>query len=307
VPGVASLDALHRAAADFAVTDLSLVIEPSALAAARQSLDESGFLLLGEVHGVRENPLIVRALMQAFGLNGLALEWPEDLTPMARAFLTGGTLADHPWLAVRRVCNRDTGPMHDPWIHVGRLWTNGEPFLAVDAALRDAWQGFSNDEFDQVVGLDPRDTSIPVGAGRAVLVGVDGVVRDDSWIEVFEAASGLVAIVQACGPDYPDVLARALDYPEVDDEDGDTLKVSSGELAIFSAAVDGTGLHSVPLLTPQPGPVPPVHGPPSRDVDQGILFSTAHTAYQLKVRWYTELDEDNCFARWLLIPARTND
>jgi hypothetical protein len=98
VPGVASLDALHRAAADFAVTDLSLVIEPSALAAARQSLDESGFLLLGEVHGVRENPLIARALMQAFGLNGLALEWPEDLTPLAGAFLTGGTLADHPWL-----------------------------------------------------------------------------------------------------------------------------------------------------------------------------------------------------------------
>jgi hypothetical protein len=55
------------------------------------------------------------------------------------------------------------------------------------------------------------DTSVPVGDGRAVIVGADGVVRDDSWIEVFEAASGLLAIVQASGPDYPDVLARALD------------------------------------------------------------------------------------------------
>lgn len=201
---------------------------------------------------------------------------------------------------------RDTGPVRDPWMHVGRLWTNGEPFLAVDAALRDAWQGFSNDEFDQVVGLGPQDTGIPVGAGRAVLVGGDGVVRDDSWIEVFEAASGLVAIVQASGPNYPDVLARALGYPDVADEDGDMLKVSSGELAIFSAAVDGAGLHSMPLITARPGPAPPVHGPPSREVDPGILLSTAHSAYKLKVRWYTRLDEDNCFARWLLIPAQAS-
>ena len=98
VPCVASLDELHRAAADFAVTDLSLVIEPSALAAARRSLVESGFLLLGEVHGVQENPLVIRSLMRAFGLDGLALEWPEVLAPIAGAFLAGGRLADHPLL-----------------------------------------------------------------------------------------------------------------------------------------------------------------------------------------------------------------
>jgi hypothetical protein len=98
VPGVSSLEGLDRAAADFAVTDLSLMIEPSARAAARRSLEESGFLLLGEVHGVRENPLVIRALMQAFGLTGLALEWPEDLAPIAGAFLAGGRLADHPLL-----------------------------------------------------------------------------------------------------------------------------------------------------------------------------------------------------------------
>jgi hypothetical protein len=98
VPSVASLDTLHRAVAEFAVTDLDLVIEPPALSAARQSLDASGLLLLGEVHGVRENPLLVRALMKAFGLTSLALEWPEELTPMIRAFLASGTLADHPSL-----------------------------------------------------------------------------------------------------------------------------------------------------------------------------------------------------------------
>ena len=92
------MDAFHRAVAEFVVTDPDLVIEPPALAAARQSLDSSGLLLLGEIHGVRENPLLIRALMKAFELTSLALEWPEDLTPMIRAFLASGTLAGHPWL-----------------------------------------------------------------------------------------------------------------------------------------------------------------------------------------------------------------
>ena len=44
---------------------------------------------------MRENPLIIRALMQALGLSGLALEWPEDLAPMTSAFLAGEMLVDH--------------------------------------------------------------------------------------------------------------------------------------------------------------------------------------------------------------------
>ena len=92
------MDDLERETAAFAVADLGLVIEPAALTAARRSLDESGFLLLGEVHGVRENPLIIRSLMHALGLGGLALEWDEDLMPGVRAFLAGERLADHPLL-----------------------------------------------------------------------------------------------------------------------------------------------------------------------------------------------------------------
>jgi len=84
--------------AGFDVIDPGLVIEPAALAAARRSLDSSGLLLLGEAHGVRENPLLIRAVMLAFGLTSLALEWPEDLAPAIRAYLAGKTLTDHPWL-----------------------------------------------------------------------------------------------------------------------------------------------------------------------------------------------------------------
>ena len=98
MPCAASLDALHQAVAEFHVTALGLGIEPPALAAARRSLDSAGLLLLGEVHGVQENPLIIRALMQVFGLSSLALEWPEDLAPMIQAFLATGMLADHRWL-----------------------------------------------------------------------------------------------------------------------------------------------------------------------------------------------------------------
>ena len=81
----------------FVVADVDLAAEPAAAAVARQSLDDSGLLLLGEMHGARENPLLARALMQAFGITGLALEWDEDLAPVIEAFLATGTLADH-WL-----------------------------------------------------------------------------------------------------------------------------------------------------------------------------------------------------------------
>ncbi len=152
-----------------------------------------------------------------------------------------------------RARDRDTRSMRHPWVHVGRLWTNGEPFLAIDAALRGAWHGYSNDDFDQIVTLGWQVTSVPVGTGRAVLVGADGVVRDDSWMEVFESEAGLIAIVQASGADYPQALDRALAYPVADDQAGDELKAASGEIAIFSSADDGTGPYSGPGSRPSPG------------------------------------------------------
>ncbi|TMR99347.1 hypothetical protein EJK15_07255 [Nonomuraea basaltis] len=193
--------------------------------------------------------------------------------------------------------------MRGPWVHAGRLWTNGDPFLAVDASLRGAWHGFSDNQYDDIVDLGPEDTSIPVGAGWAALVGADGVVRDDSWMEVFQAEDGGIAVVQASGPDYPRALTEALRYPDTDDEDGAPLIVHSGEIALFSAACDGAGPHSQPLVPARPGPVPPVHGRPSHEDDPGLLISTTYTTFTFKVRWYTQLDEEGCFARWLLTPA----
>jgi hypothetical protein len=95
-----------------------------------------------------------------------------------------------------------------------------------------------------------------------------------------------------------------LGYQVDDDQDGDVISLDSGELAIFSAGCDGAGLYSQPLLKAQPGPVPVVHGPPTNEEDPGLLILVPHTEYKLKIRWHTWLDEDNCFARWLLIPTR---
>jgi len=88
---------------------------------------------------------------------------------------------------------------------------------------------------------------------------------------------------------------------------GDALKIGSGQIAIFSAALDGTGPYSGPWVSARPGPVPPGHGPPSLEDDPGLLIQAPPTEYKLKIRWYTQLDQDNCFARWLLIPAQASN
>lgn len=102
---VTSLEALNHATDSFEVTDIRLDLEPSAREAAQQSLEDSGLLLLGEVHGVRENPLVIRALLQAFGVNQLALEWPAELTSLIDAYIQGAALKDHPalWLGDGRI------------------------------------------------------------------------------------------------------------------------------------------------------------------------------------------------------------
>jgi hypothetical protein len=189
------------------------------------------------------------------------------------------------------------------WTHLGRLWTNGEPYLLVDAGLRGRWLGSTDEDyFEQIVALEPDETSIAVGEGTAALVGGDGVVRDDSWIEVFESVDGTVAVVQAAGPDYRWALDAALRYPATADDAGAVINVPSGEMAIFSSALDGDGDNAMPLLPARPGPVPDRHGSPPGDGGTGLCLTARSSRYELRVRWYTELDEESCFARWLLTP-----
>jgi hypothetical protein len=95
---VETLEALGAAVSRFPAAAPSLEVTAAARAAAGRSLAGSGLLLLGEMHGVSENPLLIRALMAEFGLTSLGLEWPAGLTPVITAFLATGTLAAHDWL-----------------------------------------------------------------------------------------------------------------------------------------------------------------------------------------------------------------
>ncbi|MFG1948844.1 hypothetical protein [Nonomuraea sp. NPDC048826] len=105
MPGVDTIDGLTRAVADFDTSGFELPMEEAALSRARRSLVETGLLLLGEVHGVRENPLIIRRLVDALGLRSLALEWHGGLTMELYTYLRHGTPLEHPhwWLGDGRV------------------------------------------------------------------------------------------------------------------------------------------------------------------------------------------------------------
>jgi hypothetical protein len=98
MPGIASLEALQRGVSEFDITHFQLDIDAAALAAAHKSLGESGLLLLGEVHGVRQNALVARALMAEFDITGLALEWPAGLAGPVGGFFNDGRVPDHPLL-----------------------------------------------------------------------------------------------------------------------------------------------------------------------------------------------------------------
>ncbi|MEO3890372.1 hypothetical protein [Nonomuraea sp. B5E05] len=81
MPGIDTLDGLLEAVTEFDTHAYEPAIDIPALDWARRSIDEAGLLLLGEMHGVKENPLIILGLMRALGLSNLALEWPADLQP----------------------------------------------------------------------------------------------------------------------------------------------------------------------------------------------------------------------------------
>ncbi|MEO3792856.1 hypothetical protein ABGB14_21805 [Nonomuraea sp. B10E15] len=105
MPGIDTLEGLLKAVTEFDTDAYELAVDTPALDRARRSIDEAGLLLLGEMHGVKENPLIILGLMRALGLTDLALEWPAGLQPQLNAFLSSGTGLDHPlwWIGDGRV------------------------------------------------------------------------------------------------------------------------------------------------------------------------------------------------------------
>ena len=191
------------------------------------------------------------------------------------------------------------------WTHVGRFWTNGEPFLALDETLLPEWRGESAGAYEDLVPrLDYELTGIPVGAGTAAVVLTDPEVGDEGWLEVFRGDDGSVAVVQVDADDYRDTLDVAVSFPRTADQAGEVVAVPSGRLAFISAALDGTGEDGAFLLPESPGPTP-ASGELTEDAstDASPLLVVPPGSFRLSVRWRTELHEDAAFARWLLTPV----
>jgi hypothetical protein len=76
----------------FVVEELPIDIDPAAGDRVRVAVAGGGVVLLGESHGVEQNPLIIATLVRTFGLCSLGLEWDVELQPVVDDFLAGRPL-----------------------------------------------------------------------------------------------------------------------------------------------------------------------------------------------------------------------
>jgi hypothetical protein len=96
-------DVFATAVDAFAPGELPLQIDAAASVRLRGKLAAGGLVLVGERHGMAQNPLVAYTLMRRLGIRILALEWAADLGGVVERFLAAGTLD------VRRLVDRDDG------------------------------------------------------------------------------------------------------------------------------------------------------------------------------------------------------
>jgi hypothetical protein len=66
-------------------------LDAAALSLAAQSISDSGLLIVGEPHGVRETPSVLYQLASTLGTRAIALEWShEEVDQPLQAFVRGG-------------------------------------------------------------------------------------------------------------------------------------------------------------------------------------------------------------------------
>ncbi len=81
-----------EAIAETQISEIKADFDETSLATLDSELEKSKLFLLGEIHGVRENPQIIYTLFKKFGFRNLALEWDSSLKEVAEGFLKSGTL-----------------------------------------------------------------------------------------------------------------------------------------------------------------------------------------------------------------------
>ena len=105
MPALRTFQALRDAAGRRPTRNLDVVFDQDAVQLAGRALADSGTLLLGECHGVAENPAIIRALVDRFAIGTVALEWPAELSGVLGRWAQDGELIDDEllWLGDGRV------------------------------------------------------------------------------------------------------------------------------------------------------------------------------------------------------------
>jgi hypothetical protein len=89
---VAAAARFTAAALTFAVEELPVEVDTIADARLRTKVAAGGPILVGERHGIEQNPLVAYTLMRRLGVRVLALEWSCELEPVVERFLAGGGL-----------------------------------------------------------------------------------------------------------------------------------------------------------------------------------------------------------------------
>lgn len=86
-------EAFRRAIEATTIQELPTIIDQRLLNKLKATVQRTGLVLLGEIHGVQENPLIIYTLIKHLGCRGLALEWRGSLKSVVQAFIETGQLA----------------------------------------------------------------------------------------------------------------------------------------------------------------------------------------------------------------------
>jgi len=92
----AGADRFTAEVGEFEVAELPLEVSVPAAARLRAKLAAGGPVLVGERHGIEQNPLVAYTLMRRLGVRVLALEWQAELAAVVDGFVAGGGLDFEP-------------------------------------------------------------------------------------------------------------------------------------------------------------------------------------------------------------------
>jgi hypothetical protein len=220
---------------------LDISVDADAEGAMRASLDRTGLLLLDEVHGIRQTPWVIAALIELLDVHTLALEWPEPLTATVDVYRRSDVLHDHDLL----------------WLGDGRL-TPGHLALLRDLAQREpavGWLAFDTWELVPEIPGESRWTARDHAMARRILDATDPagrtlVVAGNAHTPTGRTSSG-IAMGAWLARERPGLRSIRITYGDgLIYNLGSTPLASRNDPATFRVRLDGDQ-----LLLDHPGPM----------------------------------------------------